>query len=107
VRPGGYPGADIVAQQMADGPTRRRVGLKVLGKRPVREGQSVFAADGQVIGNVCSGAFGPSVEAPIAMAYVDPAYAAVDTELAVDVRGTSVTAQVVKMPLVPSRYHRG
>jgi aminomethyltransferase len=106
-RAGGYPGADVVAQQMADGPTRRRVGLKVLGTRPVREGQSVLNDAGDVIGSVCSGAFGPSVEAPVAMAYVDPAFAAVDTELAVDVRGKSVTVQVVKMPLVPSRYHRG
>lgn len=107
IRAGGYPGAGVVAQQLAEGPARRRVGLKVTGKRPIREGQSVLDASGQVAGEVCSGAFGASVDGPVGMAYVRPDCAAVGTELAVDVRGKTVNVAVVKLPLVPSRYHRG
>ena len=106
-RAGGYPGADQLAQQIADGTTRARVGLVVEGKRPVRDGQQVNDSEGNAIGSICSGAFGPSVAGPIAMAYVKPAFKAVGTEVVVDVRGTRVIARVAKLPLVPQRYHRG
>jgi aminomethyltransferase len=92
---------------MAEGPQRRRVGLKVEGKRPVREGQSVLDEEGNAVGVVCSGAFGPSVDAPVAMAYVPPGMAAVGTKVAVDVRGKAVVAEVVKMPLTAPGYFRG
>jgi len=106
-RAGGYPGAEVLAAQMANGTARARVGLVVDGKRPVRDGQLVNDSDGNGIGVICSGAFGPSVSGPIAMAYVNPEFKAVGTEVVVDVRGTAVTARVAKLPLVPQRYHRG
>jgi aminomethyltransferase len=107
LRAGGYPGADTVAAQLAAGPQRTRVGLKVEGKRPVREGQAVLDAAGTPVGVICSGAFGPSIDAPVAMAYVPPTLATVGTRVAVDVRGTQVVAEVVKMPLTPPGYYRG
>lgn len=106
-RAGGYPGAEVLAAQMANGTERTRVGLVVDGKRPVRDGQQVNDRDGNAIGVICSGAFGPSVSGPIAMAYIHPESKAVGTEVVVDVRGTAVTARVAKLPLVPQRYHRG
>lgn len=106
-RAGGYPGADSLARQMHDGCERVRVGLKVDGKRPVREGQTILNGNGEAIGVITSGGFGPSVGAPIAMGFVPPSYKSVGTELAVDVRGTAVSVQVVSLPMTPPGYHRG
>ncbi|MEM1402506.1 MAG: glycine cleavage system aminomethyltransferase GcvT [Pseudomonadota bacterium] len=106
-REGGYPGADRVAKDLAQGASRVRIGLQVLGKRPVREGMSLVDGEGRRIGSVTSGGFGATVDAPIAMAYVEPTYAALGTELAVDVRGKALPVEVVKMPVVPQRYFRG
>jgi aminomethyltransferase len=106
-RAGGYPGAERVAEQLKGGTARARVGLQVLGKRPVREGQTVLNAQGQPVGSISSGGFAATVDAPIAMAFVDVDCAAVDSELAVDVRGKPLPVVVCKMPLVPQRYYRG
>lgn len=104
---GGYPGAEVVAEQWAADQGRIRVGLRVSGKRPVRDGQAVLNGQGEVIGEVCSGGFGATVGGPIGMAYVERDYAALDTVLAVDVRGSAQEVVVAKMPFVPARYFRG
>lgn len=106
-RAGGYPGEQRIATQLSQGTERTRVGLRVLGKRPVREGQKVLDASGGVVGVVTSGAFAATVDAPIAMAFVHGDASAPDTELGVDVRGKVLPVQVCKMPLVPQRYRRG
>lgn len=106
-RAGGYPGADIIMTQFTSGAERVRVGLKVSGKRPVRDGQVVVNESGDPIGVVSSGGFGPSVGAPVALAFVAPAYKTVGTQLSVDVRGTMNPVEVVALPMVPHRYHRG
>jgi aminomethyltransferase len=106
-RAGGYPGADRIAAELSGGTQTARVGLKVLGKRPVREGQTILNAAGEAVGSISSGGFAATVDAPIAMGFVAADYAAIDTELAVDVRGKSLPVLVCKMPLVPQRYYRG
>ncbi len=75
------------------------VGLTAEGKRAGRAGYSIVVPDGaEVIGEVTSGALSPTLGIPIAMAYVDPDFAAVGTELHLDVRGTRVPASVVALP---------
>jgi len=106
-RAGGYPGAERIAGQLSAGTERSRVGLRVLGKRPVREGQAVLDGDGRVIGEVSSGAYAASVDAPIAMAFVASEHTAIGSELAVDVRGKALPVEVCKLPVVPQRYFRG
>ena len=105
-RPGGYPGAAILDRQLTDGVERRRVGLRVTGKRPVREGQRIVSSDGQPLGEVTSGGFGPTVDAPIAMGFVSPEVSTPGTELAVEVRGTTLAVTVAPLPFVPQRYYR-
>ena len=107
VRAGGYPGAERIARELADGPARRRVGLRVNGRRPVREGQAVLSPTGEALGVVTSGAYGASVDAPIAMALLAREHAAPGTELAVDVRGNPQPVTVTALPFVPQRYFRG
>ncbi len=100
---GGFPGADVILDQLARGPARRRVGLRPEGRALAREGTDVVA-EGEVIGRVTSGGFGASVEGPVAMASVAAPWAEVGSELGLMVRGKSQPARVVALPFVPHRY---
>ena len=109
-RAGGFPGADIVLAQLAGGdgaPTRRRVGLRALERIPVREHTLIQTVDGTPAGEVTSGLLGPSINQPVAMAYVAVAHAAIGTRLDAIVRGKPVPMEIVPMPFVPNRYFRG
>ena len=103
---GGFPGAAIILAQLTDGPARRRVGLAIDGRQPVREGATVIV-DAGIAGVVTSGGFGPALGAPIAMAYVAAAATADGTRLQVEVRGKRLDATVVPMPFFPKSYVRG
>jgi aminomethyltransferase len=103
---GGFPGWHRIAQELADGPLRKRVGLAIDGRQPVREGALVVDAEGNEVGKVTSGGFSPSLEAPIAMAYVPAASSAEGSEITLAQRGKLFSAKVVPMPFVPHRYHR-
>ncbi|ACB94383.1 glycine cleavage system aminomethyltransferase GcvT [Beijerinckia indica] len=104
---GGFPGAARVQREIAEGPARRRVGLKIEGKIPAREGAKIETLEGEVIGLVTSGGFAPSLGAPIAMGYVASAHAANGTALQVIVRGKPLAATITSMPFVPNHYYRG
>ncbi|MEP5766071.1 MAG: glycine cleavage system aminomethyltransferase GcvT [Halieaceae bacterium] len=106
-RAGGFPGADNIFEQAATGVARRRVGLQVAGKRPVREGQLVLDAAGEEVGVITSACVGVTLGAPIAMAMVDADLREPGTELSVDVRGKLLPVTVSKTPFVPQRYYRG
>lgn len=106
-REGGFPGADIILSQLAGGAAKKRVGLIGLERTPVREGAEIADADGNIIGKVTSGGFGPSLGGVLAMAYVPTALAAEGSEVAALVRGKPVAMRVVKMPFVKQNYYRG
>lgn len=107
-RAGGYPGADAIQRQQAEGAARRRVGLKPEGRAPVRGGAVLFAGEegGEPIGAVTSGAFGPSVEGPVAMGYVAASFIAPGTRIFAELRGKRVAVAVADLPFVPNRYKR-
>jgi aminomethyltransferase len=108
-RAGGFPGAERVLGQL-DGTvpvTRKRVGLIGLERVPVREHTKLQDADGREVGEVTSGLLGPTIDKPIAMAYVDVAQATAGTRVSAIVRGKAVRMEVAPMPFVPQRYHRG
>ena len=106
-REGGFPGAAAILEQVAAGAPRRRVGLAIAGRAPVREGVELQTPDGEPAGRVCSGGFGPSVKAPIAMAYVPDRFASPGTTLQAIVRGKPHAVTVCRLPFEPRRYHRG
>ncbi|KMN24701.1 glycine cleavage system aminomethyltransferase GcvT [Pseudomonas helleri] len=106
-RAGGFPGADTIFAQQQQGVARKRVGLLPQERTPVREGAEVVDAQGNVIGTVCSGGFGPTLGAPLAMAYLDSAFTPIDTEVWAIVRGKRVPMKVSKLPFVAQRYYRG
>lgn len=102
---GGFAGAERVLGELANGAPRKRVGLTVEGRQPVREGAELFVGD-RLVGKVTSGGFAPSIGAPIAMGFVSSANAAVGTPLEAEVRGKRIPVTVTAMPFIPHRYHR-
>jgi aminomethyltransferase len=108
-RAGGFMGAEhVLAELDGNSPlVRRRVGLMALERVPVREHTELQSLDGQRVGEVTSGLLGPSINQPIAMAYVDATHASVGQRLHALVRGKAVPMQVTAMPFVPNHYHRG
>ncbi|HEY6869262.1 MAG TPA: glycine cleavage system aminomethyltransferase GcvT [Novosphingobium sp.] len=102
---GGFIGAPPVQAALAQAPALRRVGLALEGRMAAREGAVVLAGD-RAVGRVTSGGFSPSLNHPIAMAYVAADQAGEGTELAIDLRGKRLPARVVPLPFVPHRYHR-
>ena len=106
-RAGGFPGDRVILGQMAEGATKKRVGVRPGGRVPVRAGAEIVDDGGAAIGRITSGGFGPSVGGPVAMGYVEKSHAKPDTELSVVVRGKALPAKVARLPFVEQRYYRG
>ena len=102
---GGFAGAERILAALANGPGKKRVGLKIEGRMPAREGAPIFNGQTQV-GVLTSGGFAPSLEAPIAMGYIENRFTAPGTPLEIEVRGKRIAANVTPMPFIPNRYHR-
>ncbi len=107
-RAGGYPGAETIARQLADGAPRRRVGLRTEGRAPVRGGAELFASENseEPVGTVTSGGFGPSVNAPVAMGYLPTEFAKTGALVFAEVRGQKLPMRVAAMPFAPHSYKR-
>ena len=102
---GGFMGAEAVLAALTGGTPTVRVGLALEGRLAAREGAGVFAGKDSV-GTVTSGGFSPSLNHPVAMAYVSAAHAAPGTALTIEVRGKRLPATVVPLPFVPHCYAR-
>ena len=103
---GGFLGEDRILREIAEKPSRRRVGVKPEGRVVAREGVEIQVA-GEAVGQITSGGFGPSIEHPVAMGYVAREHAKVGTKVDLMVRGQARPAEIVKLPFFPHRYHRG
>jgi len=107
-RAGGFPGAEKILSQLANGAPRRRIGLRPEGRAPVREGAPLFAdgASSEQIGAVTSGGFGPSLNVPVAMGYLPASHAAPGCLLFAELRGQRLPLLIAPMPFVPNTYKR-
>jgi aminomethyltransferase len=103
---GGFAGWHRIIKEIEEGALRKRVGLTVEGRQPVREGAMVVDAEGNEVGKVTSGGFSPMLQAPIAMAYVPTSMAEPGTPVSLASRGKIYQSKVVRMPFVPHRYQR-
>lgn len=108
-RAGGFPGADIILEQLESGTARCRVGLLAEGRVPVRGGAPIFASDGagDPVGAVTSGGFGPTADRPVAIGYVPRAMAAPGAVVFAEVRGRRHPMTVAALPFVTPRFKRG
>ncbi len=106
-RAGGFPGAGRILGEFTDGAPRRRVGLRPEGRAPMREGTVIFAGaeGGEPIGTITSGGFGPSIEGPMAMAYL-PSNLTEGALVWAEVRSKRLPAVIAPMPFQPTSYKR-
>ncbi len=92
-----FVGREAIAAKKDDPTVPVRSGVELTGRRVPREHYPVLHG-GQTIGEVTSGTFSPTLQKPIAMAYVSPAAARPGTEIEVDIRGTAEPAKIVPLP---------
>ena len=102
----GFPGVTVILDQLDNGCHRRRVGLRPVGRAPVRAGAPLFGSSegGEAIGTVTSGGFGPSIDAPIAMGYVPTSQAEAGTRIFAEVRGRRLPVDVARLPFITPNY---
>lgn len=103
---GDFPGAQRILGELKNGVPSKRVGIKPLGRAPAREGAEIQNTNGETVGVVTSGGFGPTVNGPVAQGYVDTSYSKPGTPLKLIVRGKPLDAEVATLPFVPAKYKR-
>ncbi|WP_144291593.1 glycine cleavage system aminomethyltransferase GcvT [Rhodoligotrophos appendicifer] len=101
---GGFLGYGRIAEELRVGPKRRLVGLRLEGRTPARRGELITSADGNFVGKVTSGGFGPSANCPIALGYVDANFTAKGSTVNLMVRERSLPAEIVQLPFIRHRY---
>lgn len=103
---GGFPGAQRILKEIAEGPTRKLVGIKPDGRAPARQGVEVQCPEGFTIGTITSGGFGPTVQSPVAMGYVTVGHAVAGEKVNLMIRGKPQPATIVALPFVKQNYKR-
>jgi aminomethyltransferase len=103
----GFIGAKSLLEKITTGAARKRVGLKPDGRQPVRSDTILIDADGQTIGLVTSGGFGPSAGHPVAMGYIGKEFASPGSLIFAEVRGNRIPVHIHPLPFTPHRYHKG
>lgn len=104
---GDFPGAQVILNQLANKPDRKRIGFVVDGPAPVREGAKILNESGEEIGKVTSGMPSPTLGKNIGMGYVKKGYWKAGTRIGFEVRGKVREGEVAKMPFVKPNYYRG
>lgn len=107
-REGGFPGAGRILDELTNGPARKRVGLLPEGRAPMRAHVPLFAAEegGEAVGEITSGAFGPTIEQPMSMGYLPTPLAEPGTRIFGEVRGKRLAALVAPLPFHKQSYKR-
>ena len=107
-REGGFPGADRILNELENGAKRRRVGILPDGRAPMRAHTMLFADEAatEPMGEITSGAFGPTIGRPMSMGYVATEFSNTGTTIYAEVRGKRLPATVADMPFRPSTYKR-
>ena len=103
---GGFIGHENIKKDLIDG-VKKLVGIKPLGKLPAREGTQILSKNGKIIGEITSGGYSPSLQAPIAMGYINAEILQKNCEILLNVRGNSLPAEIVSLPFVEHKYFRG
>jgi aminomethyltransferase len=104
---GGFIGSDNIISQINDGAKKIRVGIKPEGRLIARENTKIYNENEQMIGEVTSGTFGPSVNGPIAMGFIDQKFSKKDTRILLEVRGKKYPANICGLPFYKKSYVKG
>lgn len=103
---GGFPGAARIQKEIAGGASKRLVGIKPDGRAPARDGVEIQCQEGNVIGAITSGGFGPTVGGPVAMGYVSAGHGKPGEKVNLIIRGKTQPAEIVALPFVKQNYKR-
>ena len=101
---GGFKGWENIKNDLQNGVSKIRVGIKPSGRIIAREGTKIFSQSGEEIGIITSGTFGPSVNSPVAMGYVKSKFSEIDNKILIEVRGKKHEAKVSKLPFYKKSY---
>jgi len=101
---GGFKGWEKIKNDLQNGVSKIRVGIKPSGRIIAREGTKIFSSSGDEIGIVTSGTFGPSVNAPVAMGYIQSKFSEINNKILLEVRGKRHDAVVTKLPFYKKSY---
>ena len=104
---GGFIGSDIIISQIKDGTEQIRVGIKPEGRLIAREKTKIYDKDDKLVGEITSGTFGPSVNGPVAIGYVQKEYSKIDTKVFLEVRGKKHPAKISGLPFYKKSYVKG
>jgi len=102
---GDFPGASRILRELEAGPERKLTGILPEGRAPARQGTPVVDEEDREIGVVTSGGFGPSVQTPVSMGYLNQKAVASCRKIYVDIRGKRLPARLTALPFVARRYH--
>ena len=107
VSKGNFIGSNIITKQLNNGVSKIRVGIKPEGKVIAREKTKIFNQSDLHIGEITSGTFGPSVNGPVAMGYVENEFSKKDTKVFLEVRGKKYPANICGLPFYKKSYVKG
>ena len=101
---GGFNGWSKIKDLLTNGSEKIRVGIKPEGKVIARENTKIFSSNGEEIGFVTSGTFGPSVNRPVAMGYIKSEFSKIGTSIQLEVRGKKYEGKVSELPFYKKSY---
>jgi aminomethyltransferase len=101
---GGFNGWEKIKKHLENGCEKTRVGIKPEGKIIARENTKIFSMEDKEIGFITSGTFGPSVNAPVAMGYLNSDFSVVGTDIKLEVRGKKYGGKVAELPFYKKSY---
>ena len=104
---GDFIGSDIIKNQINEGVKQTRVGIMPEGRIIAREKTKIFNEADLLIGEITSGTFGPSVNGPVAMGYIEKEFSKKDTKVFLEVRGKKHPANICGLPFYKKSYVKG
>jgi len=101
---GGFNGWEKIKNILENGCSKIRVGILPEGRIIAREGTKIFTIENKEIGKITSGTFGPSVNASVAMGYINSDYSDVGNKIKIEVRGKMYGAKISQLPFYKKSY---
>ena len=101
---GGFNGWEKIKDILDNGCSKIRVGILPEGRVIAREGTKIFSVDDEEIGKITSGSFGPSINAPVAMGYINLDYSSIGNKIKIVVRGKKYNAKISDLPFYKKSY---
>ena len=101
---GGFNGWKKIKNILDNGCPRIRVGVLPEGRVIAREGTKIFSMEEKEIGKITSGTFGPSVNASVAMGYINSDFSGIGNKIKIEVRGKKHNAKISKLPFYKKSY---